>query len=394
MSEKILFVDDDLLIRRAYTRRLQDRFQLETAGDGTEGLQILQQQGPFAVVVSDMRMPGMNGIEFLLNVKTQSPDSVRMILTGNADMQTAIDAVNEGNVFRFMTKPCPAEILAKALEAGLKQYQLVMAERELLGQTLRGSIQVLTEILSLVNPVAFSQSSRIRRVVRDIAIHLNLDNPWQFELAAMLSHVGCVTVPSAILDKVYKGEVLGDDEAEIFLAHPAIGAGLLDKIPRLDSIGRMIEGQQQPMQIYIDPQQAICTEDIIGLGAQLLKLALDFDQMAQRGLSNQEIILTLRKENSTYNPYLLQALTHIAGVEDALKIQKVMVRNLLIGMIVEEDIWSNNGQLLVQKGQELTDLVLARLCNFAKNVGVKQPIKVRNMLYKEKPDNDDWVASE
>lgn len=383
MSEKILFVDDDIFIRRAYARRLEDLFQLETAADGAEGLQILEQQGPFAVVVSDMRMPGMNGIEFLLHVKTQSPDSVRMILTGNADMQTAIDAVNEGNVFRFMTKPCPAEILANALSAGLKQYQLVTAERELLGKTLNGSIQVLTEILSLVNPVAFSQSSRIRRIVRDIAAYLKLPNPWQFELAAMLSHIGCVTVPPAILDKVYAGQPLADDEAKMFFTHPAVARSLLNKIPRLDLIGRMIEGQHQGMQIYVVPQEATSKEEITGLGAQLLKLALDFDQLAQRGLSHQAVILTLRKQEESYNPHLLQALTHVVGVADALRTQKVMVKNLLASMIIEEDIWSDNDQLLVHKGQELTDLVLARLRNFAERVGVKEPVIVRNMLYKD-----------
>ena len=74
--------------------------------------------GPFAVVVADMRMPGMDGVEFLQHVKEMSPDTVRIMLTGNADMQTAIDAVNKGNIFRFLTKPCPYETMTVAVNAG------------------------------------------------------------------------------------------------------------------------------------------------------------------------------------------------------------------------------------------------------------------------------------
>lgn len=124
MSEKILFVDDDSNILEAYKRQMRKRFTIETALGGEEGLAVIARNGPFAVVVADMRMPRMDGIEFLMKVKTIAPHTVRMMLTGNADQQTANDAVEKGQVFHYLTKPCNPDVLTKAIDAGLSLYQL------------------------------------------------------------------------------------------------------------------------------------------------------------------------------------------------------------------------------------------------------------------------------
>ena len=140
MTEKILCVDDEANILEAHQRGLGKQFHIETALGAEQALGQIDAQGPYTVVVSDMRMPGMDGVQLLSEVRKRAPDSVRIMLTGFADLQTAIEAVNEGNIFRFLTKPCPQETLAKALSAGIEQYRLVTAEKELLAKTLRGAI--------------------------------------------------------------------------------------------------------------------------------------------------------------------------------------------------------------------------------------------------------------
>jgi ActR/RegA family two-component response regulator len=104
-------------------RQLRAQFRIETALSGEEALKIIDEKGPFAVVVSDYYMPGMNGIDFLCKVKTVDPDTVRMMLTGSADMSTAIQAVNEGSIFQFHPKPCPADTLGKAIKSGIDKYR-------------------------------------------------------------------------------------------------------------------------------------------------------------------------------------------------------------------------------------------------------------------------------
>ena len=130
MTDKILFVDDDTNLLAAFRRQLRKQFHLETASGGREGLKLVEKNGPYSVIVSDFRMPNMDGIEFLSRVREIAPDTVRIMLTGNADLQAAIHAVNEGNIFRFLTKPCSADILGESLATGIAHYQHVMKERE------------------------------------------------------------------------------------------------------------------------------------------------------------------------------------------------------------------------------------------------------------------------
>src|ERR1035438_1339205 len=129
MMDKILFVDDESLALSGYQRLLHRGFDVGIALDAEQGLASIQKNGPYAVVISDMRMPGMNGAQFLSQVRLKAPDTVRMLLTGYTDLNAAMDAVNEGNIFRFLTKPCEKELLAKAIATGVEQYRLVRMKR-------------------------------------------------------------------------------------------------------------------------------------------------------------------------------------------------------------------------------------------------------------------------
>ncbi|MGA3160277.1 MAG: response regulator [Terracidiphilus sp.] len=131
MVEKILFVDDEPAVLDGYRRMLHREFEVDTAVGGELGLATIHDCGPYSVVISDMRMPGMNGAEFLSQVRQKSPETVRMLLTGGTDLNAAIDAVNEGNIFRFLTKPCMKETLVEAIHIGLAQYRTITAEKKL-----------------------------------------------------------------------------------------------------------------------------------------------------------------------------------------------------------------------------------------------------------------------
>ncbi len=383
MSEKILLVDDDPHILRGYTRQLQDQFQIEAASSGKAGLLAIANKGPFAVIVADMRMPEMDGIQFFERTTEAAPDSVRMMLTGNADLQTAIEAVNRGSLFRFLTKPCPLDAFSEALRAGIKQYQLVISERQLLEGTLNGSIKVLIEVLSLASPTAFSRANRTARVVEHMAINLDLPQVWQFKLAALLSQIGCITLPPGVLDKINAQMPLSASEQHMYDVHPTVGYQLLINIPRLKLIAQMIEHQHHPATNPILPQNVTTEEDVALIGAQLLKTALDFDQQIRRGASRHEALAVLRRQPNSYNPHLLVAL--IGEIEDSPEFEseiaqgplELMVADLKTGMVIEQDVWSKNGILLVHKGQEVTLPVFMRLRNFAQGTGVEEPISVR-----------------
>src|SRR5579859_6959185 len=151
MNETILFVDDDIRIVSGLQRTLRKEYEMEISGGPGDALDAIR-EAPYAVVVSDLKMPGMNGVEFLTRVKQLAPDTVRVLLTGQADLDTAIAAVNDGHVFRFLTKPCPQAVLTTTLDAALAQYRLVRAEKDLFHETLLGTIGILSEILSITQP--------------------------------------------------------------------------------------------------------------------------------------------------------------------------------------------------------------------------------------------------
>lgn len=368
MTNKILCVDDEPKILEAFERQLRKQFDLQTATGPEKGLQAIAENGPFAVVVSDLRMPGMNGIEFLSRVRHTAPDAVRIMLTGDADLSAAMMAVNEGNIFQFLTKPCPADMLARSFHAALKQNQLITAERELLEHTLQGSIGVLIEILSLVNPTAFSRTHRIRRYVRHMAEQLKLTDRWQYELAATLSQIGCVVVPVEVMDKCHLRRSLTLHEQEILSSQGSVARNLLAKIPRLGKVAQMVAEQTSSW-------NGAESSDPVLIGAQLLRVALDFDEEVQQGKSLGEAMSLLRARRQ-HNPKFIDALRQLQIDISKTQIRLVNLDQLKPGMHIEADLYSKTGLLLLAKGQEVTESAVARLTSFASLFGVAEPISV------------------
>ncbi len=358
MAEKILLVDDDSNILDGYRRSLSKEFLMETALGGTQALALATDKGPYAVVISDMRMPGMDGIQLLSHIKAVAPDTIRVMLTGNADMETAINAINEGSIFRFLNKPCSKEVMARTITAALVQYRLVTAEKQLLEQTLSGSLQVLTEVLSLVNPAAFGRAERARRYIHHIVSAMKLGNPWQYEVAAMLSQLGCVTLAPETIEAVYRGETLSPDEQTQYEAHPSVAYALLSKIPRLEPIAWMIEQQNRRAPAADDSK----VPDM-RLGAEILRLVLAYEQLIHKGASRNEAAHTLAMQNKNFSPAFFQTLVTLDPNAEEGETRKCQIENLLPGMIVQEEVHTLAGTLVVSKGQEVTPTVIFKLKN-------------------------------
>ena len=129
MNQKILFVDDEPAALGLYTQMLKGEFDISTAVGGEDGITVLRNFGPFAVVISDMQMPGMNGAQFLKRVRQLAPNTIRLLLTGHVDLTGAVAAVNEGGIFRLLMKPCDESVLAEAIASALKCYEQRKEER-------------------------------------------------------------------------------------------------------------------------------------------------------------------------------------------------------------------------------------------------------------------------
>lgn len=373
MAQKILLVDDDPDILDAYRRTLGREFQIDTAMGGQEALRVVAETGPYAVVVSDMRMPGTDGIQLLSSIKARWPDTIRIMLTGAADVQTATDAINEGSIFRFLSKPCGKEAMAKTLTAALLQYRLVMAEKELLEQTLTGCIRVLTEVLSLVNPAAFSRAERARRYIRHVVTSAKLGNPWQYEVAAMMSQLGCVTLPAETIEAVYAGKELAANEQTLYDAHPRVAYDLLSKIPRLEPIAWMINHQigTLPDQVPGDSQRTD-----IRKGAEILRLILDYDTLIHKGASRTETAHTLSRKYTDLDSQIFQALVTLDPNAEEGEVRNCRIEDLVPGMIVQKELRTGDGTLVASKGQEVTPPLLLKLKNLQSRRAISAEVAV------------------
>ena len=375
MSKKVLFVDDEPNVLQSIKRNLRKGFDVDTAGGGEEALQKLASNDEYAVVVSDMRMPGMDGVEFLSKAKQQWPDTVRMMLTGNADQQTAVDAVNKGDVFRFLNKPCDAAALASAVTVGLRQYELITAEKHLLENTLRGSIKALADILALTNPELFGRTTRFKTKLAKIAEAMGLDHTWQFESAALLSQLGCVTLPAELVRRQSTGQPLAAEEQAEFSTHAKVGADLLSTIPRMEDVAQYIRYQGKNFDGTGFPEDNVKGEEI-PLGARLLKVVIDFDAAESSGLSAGDAAQRLLQSPSKYDPAVIAALEKSVAQSSGLKTATVAINELTDSMVIAADVLTFDNVLLIAKGQETTLSTRRHLQSYKANGQIGDSVNV------------------
>jgi response regulator RpfG family c-di-GMP phosphodiesterase len=381
MTDKILCVDDDENILAAIQRRLRRQFQIETALGSEAGLKMISSGESFAVVISDLRMPGMDGIEFLARVKQTMPDTVRIMLTGNADLMAAIEAVNQGNIFRFLTKPCSDEVLTQALQAGLQQYRLISAEKELLEHTLKGAIGVLTEILSILDTQSFGRACTLRDMAREIAKALNMPDTWDLELASMLCEIGRVTIPAGTIVKERAGAPLSEAEKDMLMRVPEIGYQLLAKIPRLESVAQIVLYQKKNFNGSGFPKDRVSGQKI-PLGSRIIKIIEDLSQLESAGTPRERALAILKYREGVYDPGILECVPRcLASSESSTtlapkSVRSISVAELEVGQLLLSDVVSASGALLIAAGNRVSESLRARILNFARLQRIREPIEV------------------
>lgn len=388
MNPRILLVDDDENVLAGFHRTLRRRFELDVALGGPQALQAMEQQGPYAALVADMQMPGMNGVELLKKVRESWPDTIRLMLTGNLDQHTAMEAINQGQVFRFLTKPCLPEDLGQALDAALRQHRLEAAERELLDQTLTGSLKVLTEILAVADPYAFGRAELIRERATGIARRLEVEQVWEIGVATMMAPLGLVTLPAALVAKDRQGETLTSKEQQALQRVPEFVAGLLERIPRLETVARIVRYQHKSYAGGGHPPDDVVGE-AIPMGARILRVLSDFQDIEDRRGSRTVALEQLKLRRGLYDPRVMQELEALLGQPEAAvrpdapmavpldAPRTVEVKALQSGMVLTVDVKTRTGMLVASAGTRLLDSHIEKLQNFERLIGIIEPIYVK-----------------
>lgn len=367
----ILCVDDEPLVLEGLERTLRQSFEVTTETKPLAALALLEKrEQDFVAVISDMRMPLMDGAKFLSCAAEIVPNSTRVLLTGHAELNAAIAAVNTGRIFRFLCKPCAPNDLLSAIEAAAEQHQLRTLEKQLMEQTLTGSVRLLTEVLSLVAPKIFTRSQLLQAYMLHLARALGRSDAWRFELAACLSMIGCVGLPDDTLNRALAGTPLDEQEARAFAEHPLSTHRLLKKIPHVEDVAEMIR-------LQVDGASADETTADMQLGANMLRVARDVETLVSAGATEAEAVKKLQAGYPAARLELLKLLADFSSAAPAGDVKELGVAQLTATMTLEDDVKTKSGAVLIPAQKQLTLLLLERLLRFSRAGLLVEPVRVR-----------------
>jgi len=355
---KILCVDDEPRVLDSLRRHLQDTYEVLTAASGAEGLDALQRHRDVAVVVSDMRMPEMDGATFLRHTRVLRPSS------GQADMAAAIKAINEGQIFRFLTKPCAPDQFLSMIGEAIRQYELVAAERLLLQRTLVGAIKALTDIMTLVSPAIVGRAQRLKRRVSALVTELKLEERWQVETAALLSHLGEVSLPDSLTHKIAHGTELDAEESQRLREATRAANHLIKHVPRLEAVSAILSALAEP---GAGPEPAVAARPD-PTHVEVLRLAMEAERLETQGLRGLAMFESL-EASGDYSPALLSALkaTQVEESEGLTRIE-IPLAALTVGMVIDQDVVTVRKVLIAPRGCEVTPSFIEHLRHFAKQL--------------------------
>lgn len=361
-----LCVDDEPGVLEGLELHLRRKFRVRTAPGGAEGLRVLEDEPACSIILSDMRMPKMNGAQFLTLARDAAPDATRMLLTGQTDIESAVAAINEGQIFRFLTKPCPPEQLLSVFDAAMEQHRLVNAERELLEKTVYGSVKALTGVLGLTRPLSFGRSVRLPQYVAEMCEEVGYEPRWAVEIAAMVMQLGSVALPEALAEKVYYGRELSRAEQELVEQGPESVRALLGNIPRLEPVMSILDALQHDIETLPSGLRR---------PARILQVAMEFDLLTARGMSATDAVSTLRGRGKQLSQKLVEALALHRGGEEVREVLELPIASVREGMVFAEDVRTTNGVLLVARGFEITPAFVAKARAFRRGY-IVEPVRV------------------
>jgi len=365
---KILLVDDDENILQGYYRSLHRHFPIEVARGGESALRALEDHGPFAVLIADMRMPGMDGLQLLKIVKRRWPQLIRIMLTGNSDQTTAADAVNQGEVFRFLTKPCTSDQMQATIIAALQQFHLVQAEKNLLENTLLGSIRVLTDLLGLLDPEVYGCSQLIAERARVIGRAAGMDSTWALEVAAMLAPIGGAVLPRILATKVKDHRPLTPQESALVDRIPEFGAKLLETIPLMEEVAAILR-QQAP---HTEPSDNT-------LESRILRTVSEFTRRERLRKDGRVVLEDMRLAPEGFDPGILPLLDlHFgSGASNPMPVERALaLRELQEGMVLGRNALDLSGQIALLAGLRLGGAHLDLLKTLHELGNLDEPIYV------------------
>lgn len=280
IKQTILLVDDEENNLQLLKRTLRGTYNIITATNGLEALDIIEHEGDsISLIVSDQKMPEMQGTEFLKMVSDTHPNIVKILLTGHSDTDIIIDAINECQLYQYILKPFEPEELKVSIKNGLKKFEL-SAHKALILKDLKElfykTIKSISFALDAKDPYTHGHSLRVTLYSLILAKELDLDDQdlEEIETAGLLHDIGKIGIPQSILCKPGK---LTDEEFEVMKSHPVQGEKMVVNIKKLKIIANWLRTHHERWDGKGYPSGLKGEE--IPISARIIALADTYDAM-------------------------------------------------------------------------------------------------------------------
>jgi response regulator RpfG family c-di-GMP phosphodiesterase len=333
MSYKILIVDDEAANLRVLERLFRRQYEIVGATSGAEALELLRVHD-IALIISDQRMPGMTGIEFLKRAAEMRPHTVRIILTGYTDVNALVEAINSGIVYKYATKPWINEDLQQTVSRALQHYETIKTQHELklqnerlrtrLRATRESFVRVVADMLDLKDPHAQGHARRTRSYATAIGEGFNLEPEEleQLSLAAFLHEAANINIPSDIL---YKTTALTAEERRIVELNFERGLQMLAGVPDLEEVASVIRYYHEQWDGSGYPKGL--RGEQIPLHARIIAVADAYDEMTTRhplkpNWTHSEAIARLQSDaGKKFDPEVIRVFCQLKSVAQFQNIQ-------------------------------------------------------------------------
>ena len=350
----VLFVDDDANILKAIKRNLHGKYKIAVAESINEATKLLDSY-QFPVVFSDMKMPAMNGADFLILVKEKNPDSIRVLLTGESDLSDAIKAINESDIYKILMKPCSPENLCSTIDSALKLYHAHALEEMIMDKSLKGFVYIILDLLNIISPEIFKRSIDITKIARSPKTNFKLNDSWSFEVACLLMYLGSIQY------RLYKFEAIYGSENMVKVIRKS--ASLLSKIPKFEPVYQILNDLSD----FYHKNTVI---EQLDSDSKILKFLVDYHSMIHDSKRNKKLRHLYSLDVISQIPYFFGKIPAEA------KLRSISVNEVNTGMKTVQDVTTKSGSILIFKDEIITEKHISTLMIFSSKEYLNEPFKV------------------
>ena len=396
-NRKVLYIDDEDSLLLSFRSLMRNQnIDVYTLNDPLLIDEFLSTHGPFAVVLSDERMPGTDGVALLKGVKEKYPDTMRALITGYADIEAVERAINVGGggIMNYVSKPWDDDNLRSLIQELVLRYNAVLERHYLLGEiklknetlelllegTIGGVVKILSDVVASIGEDVAAQNVRIK-TLGDALVKsmpdLSDQEVWNIRRSLELFNLGLALLPPLIQMRVGREGLCATNDIPLASKHNILAAELLAGIPQFEEVANIIRLQRKNFDGTGEPVADPVKGKDIPLGSRILKILLDLEMKSTDHFKGRDVLQKMKSMYKVYDPDLILFLLGGPPSPEARRTDATIpVRRLTVGMVLLEDLVTENGQLLLRRNATLTETICKLLNQWGNLDPIVSPVHI------------------